>query len=219
MRHEHKLFATVSNTSFPRELQHHLVINGFLRASRWVLLWQMHRKCISSQTQRSPMSLSTHWHCAVESTPGHRFSCSLPSFPILLLFNKAGHCSGHLWLPRSAAVWIPLQADRETEQLLANSSWVLCRKGRKGEKKEKKLESEKVSCSGTETRIRENHSPLAFTSRSEGSQCALQTRTAGSLLLSRGHDTLLEKKTELHDTCGWQFSAEGFLLRSSRVWD
>lgn len=43
-----------------------------------------------------------------KSTPGHGFSCSLPSFPILLLFNKAGHCSDHLWLPLSAAVWIPL---------------------------------------------------------------------------------------------------------------
>lgn len=28
----------------------------------------------------------------------HQFSYSLPSFPILLLFNKAGHCSGNLWL-------------------------------------------------------------------------------------------------------------------------
>lgn len=38
---------------------------------------------------------------AVESTPGHEFSCSLPSFPILLLFNKAGHCSGNIWLQLS----------------------------------------------------------------------------------------------------------------------
>lgn len=150
----------------------------------------MHRKRISSWTRRSPSSLSTHWQCAVESTPGHGFSCSLPSFPVVLLFNKAGHCSGHLWLPHSAAGWIPLWADRETEQLLANSSQVLCCKGRK----EKRVESDKVSCSGTETQVAENHSPLAFMLRSEGSRSTLQTRTVGSFLLSPGHDTLLEKK-------------------------
>lgn len=35
---------------------------------------------------------------AVEPTPGHKFSYSLPPVPNLLLFNKAGHCSGNLWL-------------------------------------------------------------------------------------------------------------------------
>lgn len=124
MRHEHKLFATASSTSFPRELQHRPMINSFLPVSRWVLQSQMHRNSISSWTQRS---LSTHWHplilqCAGESTLGQGFSCSLPSFPASLLFNRAGHCCGYLWLPHSAAARVPLRADRETEQLLTNST-------------------------------------------------------------------------------------------------
>lgn len=97
-------------------------------------------------------------------TPGHKFSCSLPSFPILLLFNKAGHCSDHLWLPLSAAVWIWLQADRETNscsQTAAEGSVT---------KVERKIKKKKVLCSGTETQVGENHSPLAFTLYSEGCQ-------------------------------------------------
>lgn len=124
---------------------------------------------------------------AVESTPGHEFSYSLPSFPILLLFNKAGHCSGNL------PVQLPGYSCRQTGKQNSCSQRAAECSVAKAEGK-KKVESEKVSCSGTENQVGENHSPPEFMLQLEGSQSALQTRRAGSVLLSLEHNTLLEKK-------------------------
>ena len=215
-RHEHRLFATVSNTSFPRELQHHLVINSFLWVSKWVLPWQTHRKSTSSWARRLPRSLRTYWQYAVESTPGHRLSCSLPSFPVCYFLTQPGIAPA---TSGCHTVRLSGHCCRQTgKQSSCSPTAAECRrKGRKGGGK--KAESEKASCSETKAWVGENHSPPVPMLRSEGSQSALQTRTAGSFLLPLEHDTLLEIKMELHNACAQQFSARGFLLRSSVAGD
>lgn len=131
----------------------------------------MHRKCISSWTQKPPRSLSTHRQCAVESTP------EVTGFPAL---SQLCYFLTKLWQPHSAA-GLGTTAGRQGNSTAAHKQQLSALSQRRGVGEG---ESENISCSGTETWVQENHSPLKFTLHSEGSHSALQTRTSGSFLLS-----------------------------------
>lgn len=150
----------------------------------------MHRKHISSWTQSSPRFLSTHWQHAVE------FSYSLPSFPILLLFNKAGHCSGNLWLQLSGYLCRQTGKWNSCSQRAAECSDT---KAGEEKKKKKEVESEKVSCSGTETQVGENHSPPVFIHVTLGGipKCCTNKESGFSSSITRTQHCW-RRKTELH---------------------
>lgn len=132
----------------------------------------MHRKCISSWTQKSPRSLSTHRQCAVESTPGHGFSCS---FPTSLLFNKA--------LAATQCSWSRNNCRQTGKQNSCSQTAAEC-SVTKEKKKKKKVKMSHALELKPEWERTTAHWHTCYTLRDPS---ALQTRTAGLFLLSLEH--------------------------------